>query len=89
MNESTAYTAVAIRKWVNRFGLSVSNRGLDESTVRSAIQVKIQVFNEVTDQAWRCWDEFSANGCVVASSDPVLNSAKSSGNGALLPINSL
>ena len=40
MNESTAHTAVAIRKWVNRFELSVSNRGLDESTVRSAIEVK-------------------------------------------------
>lgn len=49
MNESTAHTAVAICKWVNRFELSVSNRGLDESTVRSTVEVKTQVFNEVTD----------------------------------------
>lgn len=49
MNESTAHTAVAVCKWVNRFELSVSNRGLDESTVRSTVEVKAQVFNEVTD----------------------------------------
>ena len=49
MDESTAHTAVAVCKWVNRFELSVSNRGLDESTVLSAIEVKAQVFNEVTD----------------------------------------
>lgn len=63
----------------------MSNRGLDESTVRSAVEVKAQIFNEVTDQAWGCWDELGTNGCVVTSSDPVLNSAKSSGNRTLLP----
>lgn len=49
MNESRANVPVAVCKWVNRFELSVSNRGLDESTVLSAIEVKAQVFNEVTD----------------------------------------
>lgn len=49
MNESTANAPVAVCKWVNRFELSVSNRGLDESTVRSTVEVKAQIFNEVTD----------------------------------------
>lgn len=81
MDESTANTAVAICKWVNRFELSVSNRGLDESTV----EVKAQISNEVTDQAWGAGMNSAPNGCVVTSSDPVLNSAKSSGNRILLP----
>ena len=34
---------------------------------------------------WGRWDELGPNGCVVTSTDPVLNSPKSSGNGALLP----
>lgn len=40
MNESRANVPVAVCKGMNRFKLSVSNCGLDENTVRSAIEVK-------------------------------------------------
>ena len=49
MNESRANVPVAVCKGMNRFKLSVSNCGLDESTVRSAIEVKTQVVHEVMD----------------------------------------